>query len=74
MHILSHARLDRSPLCNIAEELRCHTLSFLSYYDIICCALVSPPLPVILGVSSTNTLVSRFKDLPNDVQDGQKLY
>jgi len=28
-------------LCGVAEELRCHILSFLSYHEIICCALVN---------------------------------
>jgi len=38
--MVSHVR--RTSLHNIAEELRCHILSFLeSYNDIVCCALVS---------------------------------
>jgi len=31
----------RPTLCNMAEELRCHILSFLSYTEIMRCALVS---------------------------------
>ncbi|KAG1750526.1 uncharacterized protein EDB91DRAFT_693651 [Suillus paluster] len=31
--------VERDPLYDIAEELRCHILSFLSYNEIICCAL-----------------------------------
>jgi hypothetical protein len=38
---LSH--FGRATLSNIAEELRCHILSFLPYSDILRCASVSPP-------------------------------
>ncbi|KAG0701569.1 hypothetical protein DFH29DRAFT_1050180 [Suillus ampliporus] len=38
---MASSRFVRAPICNIAEELRCHILSFLSYHETICCASIS---------------------------------
>jgi hypothetical protein len=65
--ILSHLE-EPTTLCNIAEELRCHVLSFLSYSEIICCALVRPlRLQFMMFLPTTSVLIGRFKDLSNDV-------
>jgi hypothetical protein len=73
--LIMSSHLRKPMLCDIAEELCCNILSFLTYDEIICCMLVSPSL------SSSHyswLLVDRwvccFQDLQNDVSDGPRLY
>jgi hypothetical protein len=66
MHSLSHHE-GPATLSNIAVELRCHILGFLSYREIIRCALVSPQTIHSLGFSPSNVRICRFEDLSGNV-------